>query len=184
MSECGWIVGSMAEVAKAFDVAYRSVSTWKRNGMPIEEDGRFNLIKIAYWKYPRDHWNESLASKRDSSQLAELEVLEKRLSVAQKELKLREAAGQLVDRDSAIAEQRRQFHALRTQLEDFPHRLAGAFPDEMKADVMAECGHQIMLLLQQFRLRAVQDEDERKRLANELSSKFRRPETSLTKDAE
>lgn len=159
------IVQSLKDVATAFGVGYDTVRTWKRSGMPCREDGGYSLIEIAYWKWPRDNAAKLMGTQDGdlTKQLASLDLLERKIAIAHKELKFRADAEQLVDRAAAKAEQRRQFHAIRMQLETVPTRLASAFPPEIQPDVIAEAGHLIRLLLQSFAAQADPDGEMRQR---------------------
>lgn len=44
------IVGSLTAVGKHFQVTQPAVSRWKRNGMPTEPDGKYNLKKVVIWR--------------------------------------------------------------------------------------------------------------------------------------
>jgi len=47
------VLKTMVGVAKAFGKRPRTVSEWKKQGMPIEADGSYDLKKIAKWKAGR-----------------------------------------------------------------------------------------------------------------------------------
>lgn len=44
------IVKSLSAVGRHFRVSQPAVSKWKTNGMPIEEDGTYNLTRITAWR--------------------------------------------------------------------------------------------------------------------------------------
>lgn len=44
------IVKSLSAVGRHFRVSQPAVSKWKLNGMPIEEDGTYNLTRITAWR--------------------------------------------------------------------------------------------------------------------------------------
>lgn len=44
------IVKSLSAVARHYKVSQPAVSKWKKNGLPVEEDGSYNLTRIAAWR--------------------------------------------------------------------------------------------------------------------------------------
>ena len=44
------IVKSLSAIGRHFKVSQPAVSKWKMNGMPIEEDGTYNLTRITAWR--------------------------------------------------------------------------------------------------------------------------------------
>jgi len=46
-----WIVGTQEEVAEAIGVSTRRVRYMKRAGMPVEDDGRYNVVLIERWRH-------------------------------------------------------------------------------------------------------------------------------------
>jgi phage terminase Nu1 subunit (DNA packaging protein) len=48
------VVGTQEDVSRAFGVAARSVKRWSQSGMPKRDDGRYDIVDIAVWKYKRE----------------------------------------------------------------------------------------------------------------------------------
>lgn len=57
-----WIVDTQKEVAEAIGISTRRVRYMKRAGMPVEEDGRYNVVLIERWrhreKYDQSSWDD------------------------------------------------------------------------------------------------------------------------------
>lgn len=87
------IVDTQEDVAKCFGVSTRTVAYWSRDGMPVREDGRFELAAILRWKKergedqsrgngnPKDKWDEK----------------DKKFKSMQRELDFKKKSGELIE---------------------------------------------------------------------------------------
>ena len=87
-----WIVETQKDVADAIGVTTRRVRYMKRAGMPVEEDGRYNLVFIERWRH-RDKYDQSGWDDK-----------QKELKYKTAEVKYKQLTGELVNRAQVEAE--------------------------------------------------------------------------------
>ena len=115
------IVETQKYVARAFAVSARTVRYWIEDGMPVEEDGRFDLVRIQSWKFFK---NEKKGNKDNGSgEKTNWEAKEIEFKAKLKEIAYKEKMGQLIDRSIAeealseiIITAKRQFLSLPKQI--------------------------------------------------------------------
>lgn len=144
----------MPEVAEFFGVSPTAVQRdWRRQGMP-GENGRYPLNEIAKWKIQRERdQNRPKISDEQKSlreRLDEAEVLKAEFDARLKELKVAEAEGRLIDKETAIAEIEEMFHRVRARLEQIPQELGTTIPPEIRADLIADMRHKLQLVLREM----------------------------------
>jgi hypothetical protein len=62
-----WIVDSQDLVSEFLQVPRPTIAFWKSKGMPVEDDGTYDLQKILVWVLATDRkigWNVTLAKRR------------------------------------------------------------------------------------------------------------------------
>ncbi len=87
-----WIVSTQKEVAEAIGVTTRRIRYMKRSGMPVEEDGRYNVVLIERWRH-REKYDESGWDDK-----------QKKLKYQMSEVKYKQITGELVNRLQVEAE--------------------------------------------------------------------------------
>ena len=115
------IVETQKDVARAFAVSARTVRYWIEDGMPVEEDGRFDLVRIQSWKFFK---KEKKGNKDNGSgEKTNWEAKEIEFKAKLKEIAYKEKMGQLIDRSIAeealseiIITAKRQFLSLPKQI--------------------------------------------------------------------
>ena len=95
------IVETQGEVAKAFGKTKRTVENWKDSGMPVREDGMYELIMIAEWYYKRK-FERKFASNKVEKESLDIDL--KRIKVAEADLRLKERMGELISHDEVKKE--------------------------------------------------------------------------------
>ena len=83
-----WIVDTQEEVAEAISISPRRVRYMKRAGMPVEEDGRYNVVLIERWRHRDDDINDDGWDEKN-----------KEIKYKVAELKLKQMEGELISRD-------------------------------------------------------------------------------------
>lgn len=84
------IVELLEEVAKGFGVGHRTVQRWKKDGMPVNPEGTYNLVHIQRW---RNDKNSKITGKKDKAYY-ERERL--RIKVKKEMIELQKIQGSLV----------------------------------------------------------------------------------------
>lgn len=86
------IVTTLEQVAKVFEVSTRTVQFWKRDGMPVMPDGRYNLDDIRKWRIARgDHKCSPEALTKDALS-AELQ----KIKIKREEMRFQKEMGELI----------------------------------------------------------------------------------------
>ncbi len=123
------------ELAEILGVNERTLSTWQKNGLPIEDrhvHGRENLYdtaKVIQWLIQRHSQNLT----RSGGEILDLEAEKARLTKAQAdstELKLAQQRGELLDAKSVQAEWEEYIMACRAKLLSLPSKLAAIITHE------------------------------------------------------
>ncbi|MDX9703976.1 MAG: hypothetical protein RBU23_13170 [Candidatus Auribacterota bacterium] len=87
-----WIVDTQKEFAEAIGVTTRRVRYMKRSGMPVEEDGRYNVVLIERWRH-REQYDQSGWDDK-----------QKELKYKMSEVKYKQLTGELVNLAQVEAE--------------------------------------------------------------------------------
>lgn len=139
-SAAGWIVSRLQDVARFFQVEYQTVKEWRTgpDPMPGTADkqgcGRFDLSEIAVWRINKAK-QAAQAQVRSPKTLLDEQLTAVQLE--QEKLKLAKQQGQLVRRDSVMAEARAIMARLAGRLDQLPDELAALIPDaELRAEIV------------------------------------------------
>jgi phage terminase Nu1 subunit (DNA packaging protein) len=109
--------------------------------MPGEE-GNWNLRDIARWKIAQI----KTSGREKTAEEIEIELETARLDLAQKRLKYREAAGELVSRTAVMAEMELICNEIRCLHESMPESICSGLPITIKDDVKREAENQITII--------------------------------------
>jgi len=107
----------IADVAKHFGVAVRTVSNWRASGMPGEL-GRFDLAEIAAWRAAQGGGRQGQMKPRDRLNEADAQL---------KELKLARERGELVPAEAVVRLFRRHIGEANVHLRQLPEEIVGEF---------------------------------------------------------
>jgi transposase len=108
-------VGSIEEIAKAFNVSLRTVQRWISQGMPQGDDGEFDLLEIQSWRYSR----ESTLTDKDR----EWETAYRKYKALLAEIEYRKRIGELLPRQEVEENMSRAFLKIRMQFQALPRRI-------------------------------------------------------------
>lgn len=117
----------IADVAKHFDVAVRTVSNWRASGMP-SEPGRFDLAEIAAWRAAQGADRQGQIKPRDRLNEADAQL---------KELKLARARGELVPVEAVVRLFLRHIGEANVHLRQLPEEIVGEFRQFAPPDHLA-----------------------------------------------
>ena len=82
------IVRTFTEVARHFNLTERTIYDWKRFGMPVREDGSFDLMAITRW---RENRNQRKPANRDKdSEYWQKEYRKNKAKLAELDLKVKQ----------------------------------------------------------------------------------------------
>lgn len=93
-SDLPGIVCSQEKVAKVFDVSVRTVQNWARDGMPVTQEGKYDLIDIRAWRSIKN--NRVSGKKGNRKDDAEARYREAKACLA--EIALKEKKGLLLNK--------------------------------------------------------------------------------------
>ncbi len=91
------IVGTQRELALQLDKGEGTIVRWKKEGMPVEADGSFDVIRIAAWDKARKD-TSARARERAADELEYWTSELKRFQAMKAEIELHELEGKLVDK--------------------------------------------------------------------------------------
>jgi phage terminase Nu1 subunit (DNA packaging protein) len=143
-----FVVNTLTAVARFFSVARPTVTEWRNSGMPVRDDGRYDLSMIFHW------WKDSEKGTRtkgtSSKPPASLETQKLEIEIAHKRLKLQMDAGELVNRELAYSTIESMFHRVRTRLEAIPEELSSSLPPDIRATYIEDSKQKIRLVLREM----------------------------------
>ena len=82
-----WILDNQEQAADAFQITARTIRDWKKKGMPMTPDGRYDPVEIERWRFryfelkekedippeeTKEHWEKEW--KKAKAQLAEIDL--------------------------------------------------------------------------------------------------------------
>jgi phage terminase Nu1 subunit (DNA packaging protein) len=120
------VVETKVQVGSAFDVTPRTVTNWMQQGMPIRQDGRYNLLDIKSWLTEREARAKAKITppnKNNHENYGDVDLRKVKAQAEKIELENAKTRGELISRE--IAEQtlremvvsvKRQFLALPKQI--------------------------------------------------------------------
>lgn len=107
-------------VARSLGVSTRTVQYWARDGMPVNSDGTYDILKIQEWRMKKQgHGKKSDLSKKDQ---ADLRFRTAKANLA--EMDYKKKMGQLLDKDDVEAGRVERVIVLKKKLLDMPRQLA------------------------------------------------------------
>ncbi len=107
-----WIVDTQKEVAQAIGVSVRRIRYMKRAGMPVEDDGRYNVVLIERWRHRHTGPNDKWESKN------------KELKYRMAELKFKQMAGELISREEVENGRVERIMAVKSAMFQLPRSVA------------------------------------------------------------
>lgn len=141
-------VASLQALALAAGVARRTVGEWAHlEGFPREPDGTFSVWKVAQWNAGRvEPQRQSNGARRLNRLRGEKLAIEN----AERMIKLRQRAGELISR-VAVEKFLHQFvHSIRSRLLAIPAESTSAVPPDSRAEVTADMEHGVGLVLREL----------------------------------
>lgn len=150
-----FVLPTLASVQRFFGISSATSKEWRRQGMPVDGRGRYNLRDIFHWwleSGKADRW----AAKRSKNVSLDDEKLA--IDIEIKRLKLQREAGELVERLAAYACLEQMFHRVRTRLEAIPEEIGSSFPPETRATVIDDVKSKIRLILREMEHWALEEE--------------------------
>lgn len=140
-----WTVKTLGEVAEFLGVELVTVRDWRTGPIPMPgKPGCYNLKEIVAWRCDRLKTSGGIQKPKE---VLELELREKQIDVAKKELALRKSRGDLVSRAAAKAKVFEILNDARCQLEAVPGIVGAHVNPEFKDDLVNEWEQQIGLIL-------------------------------------
>jgi len=144
-------VTSLAAIGREFDFAPETISRrWKDGGMPIEPDGRYDLVSIGVWVGARRGGKgeseenpltgPSLRKKEVDVEIKEEELINRRRRNAL-------AAGDYVQRASVDRLFANLFSFVRDELTRIPMELKASFPKNVRNDLVEQLRVRLNLVL-------------------------------------
>jgi phage terminase Nu1 subunit (DNA packaging protein) len=122
-------VRTYREVAEVFGVNTRTVQTWKNDGMPAEDDGTYNLVKIQEWKHNKDGPGRKTGNKKNGSE-NDYEDRYRKAKAEQAELDLDERKGLLLKAEDVRAAAFNKGKFVKTSLMNLPNKFASVLAAE------------------------------------------------------
>lgn len=115
------VVETQGDVSRAFGKTKRTVENWKTDGMPVRDDGMYDLVKIAEW-YFRRLFERKFANKKDEKESLEIDL--KRIKVAEADLKLKERRGELIPHEEVKQQRIERIMAVKRVMFAVPRQVA------------------------------------------------------------
>lgn len=119
------LVQTLSAVAQHFDVSEKTAQTWRKQGMPRLEDGRYDLAAIEAWRVARF---APRAGGGDEDR-AGLETDIARIRRDKEQIKLDQLRGTTAPTNISERVLARTIGVATTQLEDLPDQLVSQLPD-------------------------------------------------------
>jgi hypothetical protein len=149
--ESRWVVETLGDVAEFFGVELVTVREWRTGPVPMPGDqGAWDLKAITRWRCERLKANVNAKPK----EIQELEIREKQIDVAKKELILRQKQGDLVSRTAAKAKLFEIMNDARVQLEALPGAMGSRVDPKYRDDLTQSLEKQVRLILKAMQNKA------------------------------
>jgi phage terminase Nu1 subunit (DNA packaging protein) len=146
-----FVVPTLAGVQRFFNCSHQTSKEWRNQGMPVRDDGKYDLKAIFDWWLSKGKWRHTSHGKEAIAKArAPLEEQKLEVEVDHKRLKLARDKGELVERELAHATVEEMFHRVRTRLEAIPEELAASMPPEIRAAMVDDARSKIRLILRQM----------------------------------
>lgn len=140
-----WCVETLGDVAEFLGVEQATVRDWRTGPTPMPgESGKYNLKEIVAWRCERLKQSGGTQKPRE---VIELELREKQIDVAKKELALKKSRNELVSRKAAKAAQFAINNEVRCRLESMTGQVTSGLDPSTQAHVKNELDQQIKLIL-------------------------------------
>jgi hypothetical protein len=146
-----FVVDSLAAVQRFFGISRTAAKEWKNTGMPIREDGRYDLKAVYQWWLAGEKYRYAVAA-RDAESDDDLEHAKLQIEVDHKRLKYQRELGELVGRDAAKSAVVQLFHRVRARLQAAPEELTTSLPQEIRTTVIEDAKHRVALILREMDL--------------------------------
>ena len=141
------ILNSASLVAVVFGVSENTVSGWRNAGLPVRDDGKYDLAAIHKWWRERE---EAKNRPKASDSMSDLEKRKLQIEVDRREIQLNNERGKFVDRDAAKSTVTEMFHRVRNRLLAIPEELASSLPGDQRAGFVHDCKHRVNLVLSEM----------------------------------
>jgi len=130
----GEVLTTLMAVAKAMGVTERTVRNWRKSGMPVRSDGRFDLGAIRTW---RARGGKGLSGAHYRRERDKWEAKYREIKARLATLELKQRTGQLLPRERVEGKRVRQIQATKQALLAVPAavapQLVGLDPREIQA---------------------------------------------------
>ena len=146
---------TIAGLVSELGITNTTYQDWRMQGCPDRESNGYPVGKIFRW-YRERQLEKMFGTVEDEEQkslqarLELAEVLKAEHDAALKAIKLAEAEGRLIDKETALAEIEEIFHRVRARLEQIPQEVGTTIPPEIRADLIADMRHKIQLVLREM----------------------------------
>jgi len=125
-----WVVDTEEKVAQAFGISKRAVQYWKKEGMPVTPDGKYDLVEISTWKYVTKN-KEKKPSKKEN-----WDDRYRKAKAQREEIKLKQEEGALISVSDVVDLEVNRIMAVKGALlrmvHELPPRMAGKNPRSMQ----------------------------------------------------
>ena len=122
------VVKRVSDLATFFGYSRGFVQTLKREGLPVETDGRYSLPRIAQWLLNRKSPSQDLNLE---AQKADLEIKQNKARMAKMDADLQE--GKLVNYESVLRVLSQYITSWRSQIEAWPQTSISEMPQEIRS---------------------------------------------------
>lgn len=146
-----FVVDTLTAVQRFFAISRTAAKEWKNTGMPVREDGRYDLKAIFEWWLASEKFRYAVTALEKSSE-EDLERAKLQVEVDHKRLRYARELGELVLRESAKAAVSQMFHRVRSRLLAAPEELASSLPADIRAGYIADAKHKVSLILREMEL--------------------------------
>lgn len=116
-----WVVDSETKVAKAFKVSTRAVQYWKKDGMPVNEAGTYDLIEISKWKSVTK--NQKAIKKVEEKKGDTWDERYRKAKALREERKYLEEEGELIPKSKVEEDEVKKILAVKSSLFRMPKEL-------------------------------------------------------------
>ncbi len=113
------VVKTIEEVARVWDVSYKTIQRWKREGMPVTSEGFYDLSQIIIWRKQKD---ESQKKKREGKDFWQEKVLQIKSEILEHELK--RLKGEYISKDEVERGRSARILAVKRSFLALPSRIA------------------------------------------------------------
>jgi phage terminase Nu1 subunit (DNA packaging protein) len=159
MSRDEFVVDTLTAVQRFFSISRTAAKEWKNTGMPVREDGRYDLKAIHDWWLASEKYQYAVSAGQLKSE-DDLKRAKLQIEVDHNELKYLRARGELVNRDAAKAAISQLFHRVRSRLSAAPEELASSLPADVRTGYIEDAKHRVALILREMQLWSFEKEVE------------------------